>query len=153
MDVFFAHTGAGDIRQEPDNESLFELSLVVQGPVLYILVRGELEFHHTGRFNEAVEKELDDPSRKHIIIHMGEVSFVDSTGLACLVNASQTVKGRGGQLHLAGCTPFIIKTLEITRLKRVFAVYETFSDAYDAVNEPGDEAITPANSEDPTAKP
>jgi anti-anti-sigma factor len=135
LDEFMSRTSGEAARPEAD-ESPFDFAVLVQGAVLYIVVRGELEFHHTDRFNEAIDPALAEPTCKNVVVHMGQVSFVDSTGLATLVNASQIVRERGGHVYLAGCTPFVIKTLEITRLMRVFQVHETFPDAYDAANKP-----------------
>lgn len=139
LDEFTSRTSGESTQRETEDESPFDFAVLVQGAVLYIVIRGELEFHHTDRFNEAINPSVAEPSCKNVVVHMGQVSFVDSTGLATLVNAAQTVKERGGHVHLVGCTPFVVKTLEITRLKRVFQVHDTFEVAYDAANETVDE--------------
>lgn len=139
VDEFVSRGVRNEASPEVEEEPPFELSLCVQGAVLYVLLRGELEFHNIGRFNAAVDEALLEPECKTVVVHMGAVSFVDSTGLACLVNAYQTAKERGGRVHLVECTSFVLKTLEITHLKRVFVLHETFSDAFTAANPP-DEA-------------
>ncbi|MBC8139332.1 MAG: STAS domain-containing protein [Fibrella sp.] len=140
LETFMSRSGADAAGQESDTESEFSLSVRAQGSVVYILLRGELEFHHIESFNSAVDPVLAEPTSKHVVVHMGEVSFVDSTGLACLVTASQIVKERAGNVHLVACKPFIMKTLEITRLRRVFLLHDTFLDAYTAANETTDAA-------------
>lgn len=139
LEKFTSRSTTGAIDPESEESSL-DVSLLTEGEVLYVLLRGELEFHHIERFKTAVAQELENPDCKQVVFHMGDVSFVDSTGLSCLVDAMQTVKARDGQVHLACCTPFIMKTLEITRLKRVFVIHETFDDAYNAANKTNGDA-------------
>ncbi len=135
---FLTRRGTTESRSG-DGGSGFEFALQREGAVLYILMRGELEFRYTVGFNEAVDAALAEPMCREVVFHMGKVSFVDSTGLACIVNASQVVRGREGRVHLAECSPFVLRTLDITRLKRVFVIHDTFPDACAAAaNEPGD---------------
>lgn len=133
FDEFHPHPGASGPDPGANQESNFDLAVVREGGVLYVLVRGDLEFHHIRRFDEALHEDLANPDCKQVVIEMREVPFVDTTGLASLVDIRNTMRERGGAVHLAACTPFVLKTLEVARLKRIFVLHETFQDACDAV--------------------
>jgi anti-sigma B factor antagonist len=57
---------------------------------------------------------------KHIIVNLGEVSYIDSSGLGELVSAFAAVKKAGGELKLLNVTTNISDLLVITKLVTVF---------------------------------
>jgi anti-sigma B factor antagonist len=69
--------------------------------------------------------------RKQIVFNMGEVSYVDSSGLGSLVASSMTAKNNGGQIKLLALTKRLHDLLVISKLVNVF---ETFDSEAEAVN-------------------
>ena len=69
--------------------------------------------------------------RKHILLNMKEVSYMDSSGLGELVSAYARVKSQGGQLKLLNLTSKLHEVLAITKLLTVF---ECFDDESQALN-------------------
>ena len=67
--------------------------------------------------------------RKQVLMNMGGVSYVDSSGLGALVAASVTVKNDGGQLKLLHLTKRLHDLLSIAKLLTVFDAYEDEADA------------------------
>jgi len=61
---------------------------------------------------------------KKIILNLGEVSYVDSSGIGELVSTYTTVTSSGGQLKLLNLTKKIQELLAITKLLTVFQVFE-----------------------------
>jgi anti-sigma B factor antagonist len=74
-------------------------------------------------------KELLTQDHKKIIIDLGEVSFMDSTGLGELVAAYTTARHQQATLKLAQLTKKIKDLLSITQLAAVFETYETLDEA------------------------
>lgn len=72
---------------------------------------------------------LLEQGKKNIIVNMGDVSFVDSSGIGNIVSAFSTVKAAGGQLKLAGLTDKIKGVLSITKLNSIFEQYPTVEEA------------------------
>ena len=69
--------------------------------------------------------------RKQIILNMGGVSYVDSSGLGSLVASSVTSKNNGGQIKLVSLTKRLHDLLVISKLVNVF---ETFDSDEEAIN-------------------
>jgi anti-sigma B factor antagonist len=67
---------------------------------------------------------------KNILINLGGVSYVDSSGIGNLVGCYTTVKNQGGQLKLLNLTRKIEDLLMITKLLTVF---DTFDDEAEAI--------------------
>jgi anti-sigma B factor antagonist len=61
---------------------------------------------------------------KKIILNLGDVSYVDSSGIGELVSTYTTVTNAGGQLKLMNLTKKIHELLAITKLLTVFQVFE-----------------------------
>jgi anti-sigma B factor antagonist len=67
--------------------------------------------------------------RKNIVLNMGKVSFVDSTGLGALVAAYVTAKNNGGQIKLVNLTQRLQGLLAIAKLVTVFETFDSEDDA------------------------
>jgi anti-sigma B factor antagonist len=70
---------------------------------------------------EEVRKLLADGSKK-IVLNLGEVNYIDSSGLGELVSAYTAVKNAGGELKLLNLTSKVRDLLVITKLVTVFDV-------------------------------
>jgi anti-sigma B factor antagonist len=60
---------------------------------------------------------------KKIILNLGDVNYIDSSGIGELVSSFTTVTNQGGQLKLLNLTKKIQELLAITKLLTVFQVY------------------------------
>ena len=58
------------------------------------------------------------------IVNLGEVSYVDSSGLGELVSSYTTVRNKGGDVKLLKLTAKIKDLLQMTKLLTVFDVYD-----------------------------
>lgn len=72
---------------------------------------------------EAVHDALDGGSH-NILINMGKVTTIDSSGIGELVAAYTTVSNRGGKLRLYGIPPKVNDILMITQLVTVLDILE-----------------------------
>jgi anti-sigma B factor antagonist len=61
---------------------------------------------------------------KKIVLNLGDVNYVDSSGIGELVSSYTTVTSQGGQLKLLNLTKKIHELLAITKLLTVFQVFD-----------------------------
>src|ERR1051325_886152 len=59
---------------------------------------------------------------KKILLNLGEVTYIDSSGIGELVSAFTTVRNQGGELKLLNLTKKVHDLLQITKLYTVFDV-------------------------------
>ncbi len=69
-------------------------------------------------------RNLASEGKKKILVNLGEVSYIDSSGIGELVSGFTTVTNGGGQLKLVGLSKRIKDLLQITKLYTVFDVYD-----------------------------
>ncbi len=72
---------------------------------------------------EAIHEALSAGAKK-ILVNLGDVSTIDSSGVGELVSAYTTVTNRGGKLKLLDLPPKVADILQITQLITVFDVFE-----------------------------
>ena len=67
-------------------------------------------------------RELLGKGNKKILLNLGDVNYIDSSGIGELVSAYTTVKNQGGELKLLNLTKKVHDLLQITKLYTVFDV-------------------------------
>jgi anti-sigma B factor antagonist len=67
-------------------------------------------------------RDLVGKGNKKILLNLGEVNYIDSSGIGELVSAFTTVRNQGGELKLLKLTKKVHDLLQITKLYTVFDV-------------------------------
>ena len=62
--------------------------------------------------------------KKQIVLNLGGVNYVDSSGLGALIAVSVTAKSNGGQIKLLNLTKRLSDLLSIAKLTTVFDTYD-----------------------------
>lgn len=69
-------------------------------------------------------RELAGSGHKKMLLNLGEVSYIDSSGIGEMVSGFTTITNQGGQLKLLNLTKRVKDLLQITKLYTVFEVFE-----------------------------
>ena len=69
-------------------------------------------------------KDLIGKGNKKILLNLGEVSYIDSSGIGELVSAYTSVSSASGELKLLNLNKRVKDLLQITKLYTVFQVHE-----------------------------
>lgn len=75
---------------------------------------------------------LLDKKKTRVIIDLGEVQFINSSGLGMLIGGMSTMRKGGGELKLARASKKVQNLLEMTKLTTLFDVHETVKAAVGA---------------------
>lgn len=67
-------------------------------------------------------RDLVGKGNKRILLNLGDVTYIDSSGIGELVSAFTTVRNQGGELKLLNLTKKVHDLLQITKLYTVFDV-------------------------------
>lgn len=74
-------------------------------------------------------RSLVQQKRKHLLLNLANVSYVDSAGLGAIVHSYATVKNQGGSLKLLNVTKRLNDLLSITKLLTVFETFDNEAEA------------------------
>ena len=77
-------------------------------------------------------KDLLSKGQKKILLNLGDVNYIDSSGIGELVSAYTTVRNQGGELKLLNLTKKVHDLLQITKLYTVFDVKDDETSAVKA---------------------
>jgi len=69
-------------------------------------------------------RDLLAKGHKKIVLNLGDISYMDSSGMGELVTAYTSVKNQGGELKLINLTKKIEDLMQITKLVTVFDIYD-----------------------------
>jgi len=85
-------------------------------------LKGEIDLHVSPTVT-ATLNELIDKKPERLVVDLSEVSYIDSAGLAALIQAMQKVEGYGGKFMLSGLQETVRSIFEISRLDQVFQIF------------------------------
>lgn len=90
-----------------------------------------------GPESESVRQHISQvlTSEKHVVLHLGEVPFVDSSGLGTMVRMQALARRAGGDIKLCQVRPEVSTVLRITNLTQLFQMYEQEEEAITAFYE------------------
>ena len=83
----------------------------------------------TKDFNELLHKLIDE-GKKHVVVDLSDVKFMNSSGIGMLISGLTTMKKAEGTMKLAGATDKIESLLVITKL---ITIFESFDDVDKAI--------------------
>ncbi len=109
---------------EGDQGTPLEVSRVIvvrTGPVAEVDVQGEVDIATTPDFDHAVQTALDDGASV-LVMHLADVTFMGSSGLAGLLKAQRLMREAGGRLVLADPSPAVTELLDMTKLRERFGL-------------------------------
>lgn len=84
--------------------------------------------------------------RRAIVLNLGDVGFVDSSGLGAIVRALNALRQARGDLKLCNLTDHVRKVLEISHLAKLFAIYDNEEKAVAAFYGPDTCVRTPTRT-------
>lgn len=106
-----------------------EVKFVDRDGVTIFQVNGEINISTSPELKKHYEKQ---PSKK-IVVDLEKVAYIDSSGLATLVEILKKTKSQGGSLGLSGLSDKVRSLFEITKLDKLFVVCSTVDEAVNKV--------------------
>ena len=92
---------------------------------------GELDSSTTAYVRAELRKRIQE-GQVRFILDLSGVPFLDSSGLSVLVNSLKAARERGGDIVLLKPSKQVKTLIELTRLHRVFTVFDNEDDAVSA---------------------
>jgi anti-sigma B factor antagonist len=87
-------------------------------------VGGEVDVYTAPQLRERLFELIDGGGRK-VVVDLGRVDFLDSTGLGVLVGALRRLRAAGGSFGLVCDKEPLLKIFRITALDQVFPIYSS----------------------------
>ena len=85
-------------------------------------LEGEIDLHISPRVSAALAAMIEQKPQR-LVIDLSKVTYIDSSGLAVLIEGMQNVEAYGGKFILAGIQENVKPIFEIARLDQVFIIF------------------------------
>ena len=95
-----------------------------------VIFKGEIDLESSPAARETLLKCFGNTS--NVIVDLSDVTYIDSSGVASLVEALQASKKNGSGFSLAAVSEPTRRVLELARLDKVFTLHDSVDDAIQA---------------------
>jgi len=92
------------------------------GDVAVLDISGRITLGEGNVALREIARELADKGQKRVVLNLGEVTYMDSSGLGELVKTLTTIRNKGGELKLVNLPKRVSDLLQMTRLSAVFDI-------------------------------
>ena len=92
------------------------------GDVTVVDVAGRITLGEGSSAMRDAVRDMVSKNQKKILLNLGDVTYIDSSGIGELVSAFTTVRNGGGELKLLNLTKKVHDLLQITKLYTVFDI-------------------------------
>ncbi len=88
-----------------------------------------IDAHNSGELKIYLQQIIEG-GEKRIIVNLGHVRFIDSSGLGALLSGNKHILAKLGKLALTNIQKQVLSMFELTRLNRVFDIYVDLKEAF-----------------------
>jgi len=96
---------------------------------LVIAFEGDVDLEHSPTAREVLLAGVEQGG--NVFVDMSGVTYIDSSGVASLVEAFQFARQRKSVFALVSVNPAALRVLQLARLDKVFTIHETLAEALD----------------------
>jgi anti-sigma B factor antagonist len=100
----------------------------VEQDVTVVEVTGEIDVFSSPRLREMLLDVIDNGSDQ-LVVDLGEVTFLDSTGLGVLVGIYHRLRARNGSMTFVGANDRVRRVFHVTQLTKIFELHDTLDEA------------------------
>lgn len=100
-----------------------------QGLATVLDIDGRVTLEDAPEFLDALMSLLKKKKPLRVVVNMSHVSYIDSAGIACLVEALKVSRDSKIGFALFGLGPVAKDVFELTRMVSVFEIYDTEEEA------------------------
>lgn len=91
-----------------------------QGKIV-VALEGDIDLENAGDVRKALLASLKQ--KKDLLVDMSGVDYIDSSGIASLVEGLQVARKQKNELSLVSVSPRARRVLELARLDKVFTIH------------------------------
>ncbi|MCK5546225.1 MAG: STAS domain-containing protein [Rhodospirillaceae bacterium] len=104
-----------------------EIEVSEKDGVSVVALEGEVDLQTSPQLRNKLLECISN--KKSLVVEMSGVSYIDSSGVASLVEAFQTARSKNLGFSLAALGDAPLRVLKLARLDGVFTIHETLEDA------------------------
>jgi anti-sigma B factor antagonist len=96
---------------------------VAQGGMI-LDVSGDIDLAHSPVMRKALLGEIKEKRTPKVFLNLKNVRYIDSSGIASLVEGLKASRDLGSRLILYGMNTSVREVMQLSRLQKIFEIYE-----------------------------
>jgi len=109
-----------------------EIDVLKKGNISILQISGDVDLYSSPQVREQVVN-LIDKKNPNLLVNLADVTYMDSSGVATLVEALQLTNKKGGKLKLFNLGNAIRDVFELSRLDKVFDICQSEQQALEGL--------------------
>jgi anti-sigma B factor antagonist len=88
-------------------------------------ISGDIDLANSPAMRKVLLGEIKDKHTPKVLLNLKNVRYIDSSGIASLVEGLKAARDNGARLILYGLSSSVREVLELSRLQKIFEIYDT----------------------------
>jgi anti-sigma B factor antagonist len=88
-------------------------------------ISGDIDLANSPAMRKVLLGEIKDKHTPKVLLNLKNVRYIDSSGIASLVEGLKAARDNGARLILYSLSPSVREVLELSRLQKIFEIYDT----------------------------
>jgi anti-sigma B factor antagonist len=107
-----------------DGEETMQISARRQHKTTIFDVSGDIDFANSREVRQSVLHEIQESRVARVVVNLSQVGYIDSSGVASLIEGLKASRDIGSRFILFGLSTAAREVLQLSRLIKVFEIYD-----------------------------
>lgn len=103
-----------------------EYKVTSEGQFTIVALSGEVDLYYSPKAREQILSHLN--KKCNVLVDLSNVTYIDSSGVASLVEGYQLARNNSLQFGLVGVSDAAMQVLQLARLDKVFPIHDSVND-------------------------
>lgn len=95
------------------------IELEVKHDILLVRLSGELDHHTADELRSQITNTIENRNVLHIVLNLGNLSFMDSSGLGVILGRYKQINNNGGKMVVCSISPSVKRLFEMSGLFKI----------------------------------
>ena len=91
-----------------------------------VALHGDIDFHSSPVARKVLLNLVG--AERDVLVEMADVKYIDSSGVASLIEAFQAAKSAGTRFGLVSVSAAVLKVLKLAHLEKVFPIFQNVAE-------------------------
>jgi anti-sigma B factor antagonist len=88
-------------------------------------ISGDIDLANSPAMRKVLLGEIREKRTPKVLLNLKNVRYIDSSGIASLVEGLKASRDSGGRLILFGLSSSVREVMELSRLQKIFEIYDS----------------------------
>lgn len=88
-------------------------------------IAGDIDLANSPAMRKVLLGEIKEKRTRKVFLNLKSVRYIDSSGIASLVEGLKASRDNGARMILYGLSPSVREVMELSRLQKIFEIYDS----------------------------